>query len=303
MTRLSATLAHTGFVVASACAAAALAAGLGHRYGLWHYRTGIAMLGYVFWVATCTAIITLVALAAAFVRKAGNRSIVLGALGVLVAGVTAYMPYHFRQAANGVPAIHDITTDLANPPAFVRAASLRGPDDHPVAYDGAKVGELQKAAYPDISTIVLQVPAPRAFEAATAALKDLGLEISDFDPAQGRIEAVATSLLFGFKDDVVVRVAAAADGTRIDVRSKSRVGKGDVGARSAAAYAPAFLAEQQRSLDARFAALAEIFPRDTSLITLVEATLLTSVLHVADVCQRYADGVNHIEALLRDQLK
>lgn len=229
MARLSAALANTGFAVASACAATALAAGLGHRYGLWHFRTGIVTLGYVFWVAACTSIVALIAFVVAFVRKAGNRALVLGALGVLIAGVTAYVPFHLRQAANGVPAIHDITTDLADPPAFVRAAALRGPDDHPVAYDGAKAGELQKTAYPDIATIVLPVPAPRAFEAATATLADMGLEVSDFDPAQGRIEAVATSLLFGFKDDVVVRVAAAADGTRIDVRSKSRVGRNDFG--------------------------------------------------------------------------
>ncbi|MEI6724394.1 MAG: DUF1499 domain-containing protein, partial [Betaproteobacteria bacterium] len=76
---------------------------------------------------------------------------------------------------------------------------------------------------------VLAVPAPRAFEAATASLTDLGLEISDFDPVQGRIEAVATSMLFGFKDDVVLRVAAQDGGTRIDIRSMSRVGRSDFG--------------------------------------------------------------------------
>ena len=74
-----------------------------------------------------------------------------------------------------------------------------------------------------------------------------------------------------------------------------------VGQRSAG-YAPAFLAEQQRTLQARGAQLAHIFPRDTTLITLVEALLLTSLLHVADVCQRYTDGVNHVEQMLRDQL-
>lgn len=229
MNKIASIFATTGFVVAVACAATALGAGLGFRYGLWHWRTGLTTLGYVFWVAACTSVIALIALAVAFVRKAGNRALVLGALGVLIAGVTAYVPYHLRQTANSVPAIHDITTDLANPPAFVKAAALRGKDDHPVAYDGAKVGELQKGAYPDLATIVTPAPAPKAFEAATTTLTDMGLEISDIDPAQGRIEAVATSLLFGFKDDVVVRVVTAADGTRIDMRSKSRVGRNDFG--------------------------------------------------------------------------
>ena len=49
------------------------------------------------------------------------------------------------------------------------------------------------------------------------------------DPARGRIEATATTLWFGFKDDVVVRVRPAPEGSRIDVRSVSRVGRSDVG--------------------------------------------------------------------------
>jgi uncharacterized protein (DUF1499 family) len=229
MNKLAAVLTKTGFVVAMACAVTALGAGLGYRYGLWHFRTGIATLGYVFWVAACTGIVTLIALVLAFVRKAGNTAIVLGALGVVVASITAYVPFHLRQTADSVPRIHDITTDLANPPAFVKATALRAKDDHPVAYEGPKVGELQKGAYPDIAPLTLAVPAPKAFEAATTALTDLGLEISDIDPAQGRIEAVATSMLFGFKDDVVVRVAAAGDGARVDIRSMSRVGRSDFG--------------------------------------------------------------------------
>ena len=229
MNKLASWLTTLGFVVALGCALGAVAAGLGYRFDLWHFRTGIATLGYVFWVAAATAAVTLLALILAVVRRAPNRALVLGFLGVLIAGITAYIPYHLRQTANSVPAIHDITTDLANPPVFVRAATMRKKDDHPVAYDGAKVGELQKGAYPDVATIVTPAPADKAFETAKGTLLDMGLEIIDADPAQGRVEAVATSLLFGFKDDVVVRVAAAADGTHVDMRSKSRVGRNDFG--------------------------------------------------------------------------
>jgi len=229
MNRLASWLPTLGFVVALGCALVALAAGLGYRFDLWHFRTGIATLGYVFWVAAATAVVTLLGLVLALARRAPNRALVLGFLGVLIAGITAYIPYHLRQTANKVPAIHDITTDLANPPVFVRAAANRKKDDHSIAYDGAKVGELQKGAYPDIAPIVTPAPADKAFEASKAVLADMGLEITDADPAQGRVEAVATSMLFGFKDDVVVRVAAAADGTHVDVRSKSRVGRNDFG--------------------------------------------------------------------------
>ncbi len=230
MTKLAAKLATLGFIVAVLCAFAALTAGLGYRLEMWHYRTGIMTIGYVFWVAAVTALVTFVALVVVAVRKAGNRSLVLGAIGVIVASITAYVPYHLRQTANSVPAIHDISTDVANPPAFVKAATLRGKDDHPVAYDGPEVGELQRGAYPDIVTLVAAVPAPKAFEAASAALTEMGLELSDIDPVQGRIEAVATSLLFGFKDDVVVRVVTVPEGAKIDIRSKSRVGRNDFGA-------------------------------------------------------------------------
>lgn len=229
MNKLASRLTIFGFVVAVGCALAALAAGLGYRFDLWHFRTGIATLGYVFWVAAATAVVSLLALIIAIVRRAPNRAMVFGFLGVVIAGITAYIPYHLRQTANSVPAIHDITTDLANPPVFVRAAANRKKDDHPIAYDGAKVGEMQKAAYPDIAPIVTAAPATTAFDAAKATLSDMGLEITEADPAQGRVEAVATSLLFGFKDDIVVRVAAAADGTHVDVRSKSRVGRNDFG--------------------------------------------------------------------------
>ncbi len=229
MNKLVSRLTILGFVVAVGCALTALGAGLGYRFDLWHFRTGIATLGYVFWVAAATAIVTLLALIVAIVRRVPNRAMVFGFLGVLIAGFTAYIPYHLRQTANGVPAIHDISTDLANPPVFVRAAANRKKDDHPIAYDGPKVGEMQKSAYPDIAPIITPAPAAQAFDAAKAALSDMGLEITDADPAQGRVEALATSLLFGFKDDIVVRVAAASDGTHVDVRSKSRVGRNDFG--------------------------------------------------------------------------
>jgi uncharacterized protein (DUF1499 family) len=229
MNKLATWLTTLGFIVAIGCALAGLAAGLGYRFDLWHFRTGIATLGYVFWVAAATAVVTLVGLVLAIVRRVPNRAMVMGFVGVVIAGITAYVPYHLRQTANTVPAIHDITTDLANPPAFVRAAADRKKDDHPVTYDGLKVGEMQKAAYPDIGTIVTPAPADKALEAAKATLSEMGLEITGTDPAQGRVEAMATSMLFGFKDDVVVRVATAPDGTHVDVRSKSRVGRNDFG--------------------------------------------------------------------------
>jgi len=111
----------------------------------------------------------------------------------------------------------------------VRVAANRKPDDHPVAYDGPAVGEQQRKAYPDLAPLVLKAPRDKVFAAAKGAIASMGLELVEADAAQGRIEATATSMLFGFKDDVVVRIADDPNGTRVDLRSKSRVGRNDFG--------------------------------------------------------------------------
>ena len=228
MTKVAKLVALIGLVVAIGCALTALGAGLGYRFGMWHFRTGIATLGYVFWVAAGTAVFCAAALMLATVR-AGAGEIVMALAGLAIAGVTAWIPYSLRMTANSVPAIHDISTDLSNPPQFVRVAALRKPDDHPVAYDGPAVGEQQRKAYPDIAPLVLKAPREKAFAAAQGALASMGLDLVEADAAQGRIEATATSLLFGFKDDVVVRIADESNGAKVDVRSKSRVGRNDFG--------------------------------------------------------------------------
>jgi uncharacterized protein (DUF1499 family) len=64
---------------------------------------------------------------------------------------------------------------------------------------------------------------------AVAAARAMGWEVVAADRASGRIEATDTTRFFGFKDDVVIRVQAAPGGSRVDVRSVSRVGGSDVG--------------------------------------------------------------------------
>ena len=221
-------LAILGLVVGLGCAVAAVGAGLGVRFGWWHFRSGIATIGVVFWVALATAgVCALLAIVAAFRNARGAATIALA--GLVIAGVTAWIPYDLRTTASALPPIHDITTDFANPPQFVRVAATRKPGEHPVAYDGPKVGEQQKKAYPDIAPLVVAAPRDKVFSAAQSALASMGLEIVEADANQGRIEATATSFLFGFKDDVVVRVSEDSGKTRVDVRSKSRVGRNDFG--------------------------------------------------------------------------
>ena len=106
---------------------------------------------------------------------------------------------------------------------------LRRDASNPVAYGGPEIAAEQKKAYPDIKPAVLGAPPAQAFDRALDAAKKQGWEIVAAVPAEGRIEATDTTRWFGFKDDVVVRVRPEGAGSRVDVRSVSRVGRGDVG--------------------------------------------------------------------------
>ena len=96
-------------------------------------------------------------------------------------------------------------------------------------YAGEKIAKEQRSAYPDIRPVLVDAPPARAFERALAAARAMGWEIVDASPADGRIEATATTRWFRFKDDIVVRVAPDAARTRIDIRSMSRIGRSDLG--------------------------------------------------------------------------
>jgi len=229
MTKLIKRLSLIGFVAALGCALTALGAGLGYRFGWWHYGTGIAMIATVFWVAAGSAALCAFAAVLGATRSGARSALAASLVGLAIAGATAWVPLSLRMTATSLPPIHDITTDLADPPKFVRVAALRRPDDHPAAYDGPKVGDQQRNAYPELAPLVLKAPRDAVFGAAQGVLTAMGLELVEADPAQGRIEATATSLLFGFKDDVVVRIADDSNGTKVDVRSKSRVGRHDLG--------------------------------------------------------------------------
>jgi uncharacterized protein (DUF1499 family) len=216
-----------GLVVALASATAMVFSGIGYRLDLWHFRTGFLIMTWAFWFAVGA---TLFCVAGVVLGRAKPPKLLAMAFaGIVIGGVSAYLPWSWKQAANSLPYIHDITTDTQNPPAFVAAAKLRKEGDHPVAYDGPEVASKQKEAYPDLAPLVTTAPKEKVFEAAKAAIAAMGMTLADADLAQGRIEANQTSLLYGFTDDMVVRIASGADGTKVDVRSKSRLGRSDLG--------------------------------------------------------------------------
>ena len=136
------------------------------------------------------------------------------------------------------PTIHDITTDTHEPPKFSAVIALRADAANDLRYGTAtlspeKHADLQLGAYPNVTTIYSKLDISSAVRRAKTVLNDQGLKIVDVNVEEGRVEATATTFWFGFKDDVVVRVREYETGSKIDVRSVSRVGANDLGANAA----------------------------------------------------------------------
>jgi uncharacterized protein (DUF1499 family) len=214
-------------LLAALAAAAVVASGFGARFGVWDWRAGFTILRWGTYASLGIAALALVALLVPKLRARGSLGL---AIALLLAGGAAAVPLYWLQQARAVPPINDVTTDPGNPPAFVAILPLRADAPVPAAYPGEATASAQRNAYPDLVPIVVPRPPAAAFDAALAAARSMGWTIVAADAASGRIEATATTPWFGFRDDVVIRVAPDARGSRVDVRSVSRVGKSDLGA-------------------------------------------------------------------------
>ena len=160
----------------------------------------------------------------------GLSSAVLGLfIGILLLAYPGYLGYR----ATTLPMISDVTTDTDNPPRYDALARLR-PRGR-IEYPGGNTAALQHAGYPDIVPLQLNVPPKTAYDLALAIITKRKWRIIDPKPPtparrDGTIEAVAQTLIMGFRDDVIVRISPLAQGSRVDVRSASRVGQHDFGA-------------------------------------------------------------------------
>jgi hypothetical protein len=213
--------------LALAAAVAVAVSGFGTRFDLWSYVTGLAILQYATYAALAVAALALIALLVARAR-AGRARPLAAALGIGLAA--AALPMYLVWQARALPPINDISTDLANPPRFETILPLRARAPVPARYPGPDTARQQRASYPEVRTRVVHQPTDRVFAEALALARDSGWTIVASDPEKGRIEATATTFWFGFTDDVVIRVARLGNASRVDMRSVSRVGKGDLGA-------------------------------------------------------------------------
>src|SRR6185312_3892247 len=212
--------------LATVAAVLLLAAGPTVRLGLWDFRTGFQMLRWAAYLGIAAAVVALITL-----LTPARRGVVGPLVLALLAGAgVAFVPWRWLQLARRLPSIHDITTDTEQPPEFVAVLPLRVDAPNPATYGGAEIAAAQREGYPDIRPLFLKLSPSAAFHRAQATAERMHWDLVATDSAAGRIEATATTPWFGFKDDVVIRVMPASMGSRVDIRSVSRVGGSDVGA-------------------------------------------------------------------------
>ena len=163
---------------------------------------------------------------------ARKRRRTLGAGAVLLAvGFAGILTVWISSSAG--PMLNDITTDTINPPTFEAVIPLRPASANAIEHGGASVIARQQERYPDIQPLQSDLTAAEAFERALETARGMGWDIVASNGTSGRIEAIATTRLLRFKDDVVVRISRTPEGSRIDIRSKSRTGRSDLGKNAA----------------------------------------------------------------------
>lgn len=225
--KISHRLARIAFIFATVGAVIVAVSGPLHRYLGVDIEAVIAVFRYGFYLTIAGVALGLATVVPA--RPGDRRRGFVAAFLAIVIGVAGgWVPVTWFLQAQRLPAINDITTDPTNPPPLVVTAQLRRGAPNPPSYPPGNAA-LQRAAFPDIVPLVLPVPPDEAFRRVDRAAMSLDWDVVARAPAEGRLEAIATSEWFGFRDDIVVRIRPQGTGSRIDIRSKSRIGESDFG--------------------------------------------------------------------------
>ncbi|MGM8886691.1 DUF1499 domain-containing protein [Psychrobacter sp. 1U2] len=196
------------------------------------YKSGIVELGTAFAgfkYAVIAGIAALILLIIQMLFKRKTVTFTSAAVAIIFSLVAIIMPLKMMSTANNVPAIHDVSTDMTTPPEFVAIAPLRADAPNPAAYAGIETARKQREAYPELQTLQYSQPKAELVAAVEQAANNLGWQLVNTDSRSGLIEATDATMWFGFKDDVVVRVEDTGEERLVDIRSKSRMGKSDLG--------------------------------------------------------------------------
>jgi uncharacterized protein (DUF1499 family) len=216
----SRTLRLIGLALAVGAIGAVALSAFGYRQGWWSVSPALTISEYAVYAAGLGFLLS----AAALVHWARRRQagVVPATLGLLAALPILAMAIGWEYATRTTPPINDISTDTDDPPVFWNTPM---PTDYP-----SQNAEPQRAAYPEVAPLEVGKSPEEVFAQALALVRERGWEILAEDETEGRIEAVATSFLYGFKDEIAIRVTRTEMGARVDVRSRSRIGRIDRGA-------------------------------------------------------------------------
>jgi uncharacterized protein (DUF1499 family) len=178
-------------------------------------------------IGTIVGIIGIFMTRAPQLRGPHNRAMV----GTVICALIAVPMIVIIVASSKYPPINDITTDFDNPPEFVYAQQLQPVANRDMKYNKAKYAQRQQDGYGAIGPIKERLDPAAAFARVTEVAQSIpNWKITYSDPATKTIEAVATSKMFHFHDDVVIQIRPTPDGASlIEMRSKSRDGIGDFG--------------------------------------------------------------------------
>ncbi|ADJ27807.1 DUF1499 domain-containing protein [Nitrosococcus watsonii] len=226
-------VAFLGITIAFLSALAAVSSGLGHRLGAWHFTTGFLILRWATFGALVAIVLSLWGVFRTRPQRK-RRGIWHALLGLVLSLTLVSIPLYWLLMARSVPPIHDITTDTENPPAFSVLLPVRAEAPNPSRYGGPSIAAQQQKAYPDIKPLHLPLSPKTTLDEALAIARGLGWKVIAVESRETkkdgiRLEATDTTLWFGFSDDIVVRITPSDDGSRVDIRSVSRVGRSDVG--------------------------------------------------------------------------
>ena len=193
-------------------------------------RSGAWQQGLLLYALSCLGCVLVLGLCGVLLllpRYANTRGAILGRMLVALPG--AVLLISLLAGRGDYPPIHDVTTDIKDPPVFTMAMEQRPESANSLEIDPQAIS-AQQEAYPDVQTIRTSLDIEAAYDRALAVAGDLGWDIYHQDRNAGVIEAVETTEIMAFKDDIVIRLRSNAQGTKVDLRSVSRVGIGDIGA-------------------------------------------------------------------------
>jgi hypothetical protein len=240
-------VARTALVLLLLAIAVALAAGIGTRLALWSAAVGqFRIFPFSLYAAVAALVAGLVWATAAFASGAGAGAR-YGVSAILASLIIFWIPardFWMAEVVHSTPPLNDVSTDTDAPEFVVRDGIAR--DDIQARYHGLRrisfggrsytEEALQRVYYADIKPQGrLGTTANKLYSKALSAAANMGWTIVAAVPdgRGGRIQASDTTLLFGLKDDIIIRIKPAGIGARLDIRSRSRESIPDLGRNAA----------------------------------------------------------------------